>query len=63
MVTTLSKLVEMIDRGAIPAWLRDYVEANREAIERDLREKGSYTFRGPEGIEINVETEKKAVAA
>lgn len=53
----------MIQKGAIPAWLRDQVEASGDLIERDLREKGSYTFKGPGGIEVKVETEKKAVAA
>jgi len=62
MVTTLSKIVEMIERGAIPAWVREQVFSNKEEIAQALRENGSYTLTGPNGEEIEIRVEK-AVAA
>jgi hypothetical protein len=63
MVTTLSKLVEMIQDGAIPAWVRDYVVANKDAIAQGLRDNGVYTLNGPDGIEVTIRAEKRAAAA
>jgi hypothetical protein len=63
MVTTLSSLVETIQTGAIPAWLRDYVVAHKDEIEKSLNKDGSYTFKSPTGEEIVIRTEKAAVAA
>jgi hypothetical protein len=63
MVTTLSKLVEMMERGAIPAWIRDAVTAKREEIVKELHEKGVYTLEGPNGENVNIRASKTAVAA
>jgi hypothetical protein len=63
MVTTLSKLVEEIQAGAIPEWLHTYVEANRDAIASELRQNGKCTLKGPEGIEVTIEAEKQVAAA
>ncbi len=60
MVTTLSKLVDMIQSGAVPAWLRNEVQSNRNQIAAALREKGSYTFIGPDGEQIEIRAEKQA---
>jgi hypothetical protein len=63
MVTTLSKLVEMIQTGAIPAWLRDEVVANKERISRELRENGVYTLKSPNGTEVIIRAERVGQAA
>jgi hypothetical protein len=63
MVTTLSKLVEMIERGTVPAWLRDEILAKKEEITKVLREGGSFTLVGPGGEKVNIRAEKSAVAA
>ena len=63
MVTTLSKLVEMIERGTVPAWLRDEILAKREEITTVLREGGSFTLVGPNGEKVNIRADKSAVAA
>jgi hypothetical protein len=63
MVTTLSKLVEMMERGAIPAWIRDEVTARREEIAKALHENGIYTLNGPNGERVDIRANKSAVAA
>lgn len=63
MVTTLSRLVDMIQRGAIPAWLRDEIFAKREEIAQALREGGMYTLIGPSGEKIEIRAEKRVAAA
>lgn len=63
MVTTLSKLVDMIQGGAVPAWLRNQVLANKDQIASALREKGFYTLRGPNGETIEIRTQNQAAAA
>ena len=60
MVTTLSKIVGMIQSGAVPFWLREYVVANKEEIAHQLRQNGVYTFRSPVGEEITVRAERRA---
>jgi hypothetical protein len=62
MVTSLSNLVEMIQGGVIPAWLREYFIEHRDEIVKALRENGVYTFTSPEGEQITIQSEK-AVAA
>jgi len=42
MVTSLSNLVEMIQGGVIPAWLREYFMTIVTKIVNALREKGVY---------------------
>ena len=63
MVTTLSKLVEMMEQGAIPAWIRDAVVAHRQEISKALHEEGLYTLNGPNGERVDIRTNKTAVAA
>jgi hypothetical protein len=63
MVTTLSKLVELIQAGAVPAWLRAYVLENKDKIAEALREHGEYTITGPKGEQVNIRTERLAATA
>jgi hypothetical protein len=62
MVTSLSSLVETIQGGVIPAWLRDYFIEHRDEIVNALRENGEYTFKSPEGEQITIQAEKAAAA-
>ncbi len=63
MVTTLSKLVDMIQGGAVPAWLRDYVLANKAKIEDELRRNGTSKIPGPNGEIVNINAERRAANA
>jgi len=62
MVTSFSNLVEMMQRGAVPAWLREYVTSNREQIARALSDKGVFEFTAPDGEQITIRAEKAAAA-
>ena len=63
MVTTLSKLVEMTQGTAIPAWLRDAVLKKKDEIAEALRESGEYTLEGQKGEKVIIRVEKKSAAA
>lgn len=63
MVTTLSKLVDMIQSGAVPVWLRNEVVANRDQIASALQANGVYVLHGPNGESIEISTEKQVAAA
>ena len=64
MVTTLSQLVDMIQGGAVPAWLRSYVLEHKEEIATALRERGMFTLpAGPNGEEVSIRADERAVAA
>jgi hypothetical protein len=64
MVTTLSKLVDMIQSGAVPAWLRAYVLAHKDEIGTSLREEGIFTIpAGPNGEHVTIRAEKRAATA
>jgi hypothetical protein len=63
MVTTLSRPVEMMERGTIPAWLRDEITAKKEQIANALREGGEITFDGPNGERVSIRADKQVVAA
>jgi hypothetical protein len=63
MVTTLSKLVDMIQGGAVPAWLRNEVLEKRGTIAKALRENGVYVVSSPNGEQIEIRAEKRATAA
>ncbi len=64
MVTTLSQIVDMIQGGAVPAWLRNYVLEHKEEIATALREQGMFTLpAGPNGEEVSIRSDKRAVAA
>ncbi len=60
MVATLSKLVDMIQGGAAPVWLSDYVLANKAKIEDELRQNGTSKIPGPNGEIVNINAEKRA---
>lgn len=62
MITSFSRLVEMMQQGAVPAWLREYVNSNRDLIATALREKGVYEFSAPNGEQITIKAEKAAAA-
>lgn len=63
MVTTLSKLVEMTQGGAVPAWLRTFVLDKKDDIVTALRRDGEYTFDGPNGERVTIKAEKEASVA
>ncbi|MGB2676824.1 MAG: hypothetical protein WAN12_07050 [Candidatus Acidiferrum sp.] len=64
MVTTLSKLVEMIQSGAVPAWVRDYILAHQDEIVIALRENGAFTIPGgPNGEQVSIRAEKRESVA
>jgi len=63
MITTLSKLVETMETGAIPVWVRDAVQSRRSEIIAELSRTGSYTLQGPDGVQVEIRAEKQHVAA
>lgn len=63
MVTTLSRLVEMIERGTVPVWLRDEITAKKEQIAIALREGGEIALLGPNGERVTIRAEKQVIAA
>jgi hypothetical protein len=63
MVTTLSRLVEMIERGTVPVWLRDEITAKKEQIAIALREGGEIALDGPNGERVTIRAEKQVIAA
>jgi hypothetical protein len=63
MVTTLSQLVEMIERGTVPTWLRDEITAKRKEISNVVRDGGEVVLSGPKGERVNIRADKQAVAA
>ena len=52
----------MMQRGAVPVWLREYVNSNRDQIAAELRQKGLFVFKAPDGEEITIRAEKAATA-
>jgi hypothetical protein len=59
MVTTsFSQLVESMQRGDVPIWLREYVNSNRDKIADALRKNGVFEFRAPNGEQIVIHAEK-----
>jgi hypothetical protein len=63
MTTTLSKLVETMETGAVPAWVRDAVQAKRAEIAEELGKTGIYTLHGPSGEVVEIRAEKQHAAA
>jgi hypothetical protein len=63
VVTRLSDLVDKTQGAAIPRWLYQAVVEQREAIEKDLREKGQATLQGPNGEQVVIRAEKQTAAA
>jgi hypothetical protein len=62
LVTSLSKLVDMIQSEAVPSWLRDEVVAHRDEIAKALEETGVYELNGPGGLRIEIRADKAAAA-
>jgi len=60
MVTSLSKLAELIQEGSVPGWLKEQVASKREEIITGLQKTGSYTLTGPNGELVEI---RRAVAA
>ena len=54
MVTTLSDLIDMIERSTVPLWLRDQILAKSGVIDQAMRNGGSITLQGPDGEEIRI---------
>ncbi len=52
----------MIERGAIPAWLREAIFAKKEEIAQALREGRTYKLAGPDGETIEIRAERAAAA-
>ena len=63
MVTTLSNLIEMIERGTVPVWLRNEITAKSAQIERALRNGGSITLEGPDGEKIDISGARRIAPA
>jgi hypothetical protein len=63
MATSFSKLVQMMERGSVPKWVRTEIVAKRDEIAAALRSTGSYTLVGPNGNRFTIQADKKAVAA
>lgn len=63
MVTSLSKLVDQIEEGSVPAWLRQTVQEKKEEIVQQLRGSGSYTLTGPNGERVTITAKREAAAA
>ena len=62
MVTSLSKLVELIERGSVPTWLREAVVSRKAEIAEALKDSGTYTLVGPNGERVTIAREKAAAA-
>jgi len=63
MVTTLSQLVAMMERGTIPTWLRDQITSKKAQIADVLRRGGEFELNGPNGERVSIRTEKQVAAA
>lgn len=62
MVTTLSRLVEMMERGTVPAWLDDQIRARKEQIAATLRNGGEIVLQGPNGERVKICVEEQVAA-
>jgi len=63
MVTTLSDLIDMIERSTVPLWLRDQILAKSDVIDQAMRNGGSITLQGPDGEEIQIRAAKHLAPA
>jgi hypothetical protein len=62
MVTTLSRLVDLIERGTVPTWLRQEILANKDKIAAALQAGETITLEhGDERVTIR--SEKQVAAA
>jgi len=54
----------MIQTGAVPAWVRDYILAHQDEIVIALRENGAFTIPGgPNGEQVSIRAEKRESVA
>jgi hypothetical protein len=60
MVTTFTDLIELVQGGTIPAWLREQVLSNRAAIIDALQKNHRYTLVGPNGEQVEIIAEPVA---
>ena len=63
MVTSLSDLVEMMERGTIPYWLRDAIVAKKDEIAAAISEGREISLEGPQGERISINSEGPQHAA
>jgi hypothetical protein len=63
MVTTLSQLVSMMERGTIPSWLRAEIMAKKETIAEILRNGGEFELKGPNGERVSIRATQQVAAA
>jgi len=63
MATTLSRLVEMIESGTVPTWLRDEIMTRKDQIAKALRDGGEISLHGPNGERVHIRADNQAVAA
>jgi hypothetical protein len=59
MVAELSQLAILIEEGAIPQWIRDKIEQNKDQISQALREGITFSLHGPQGQEVTITQKKK----
>jgi hypothetical protein len=53
----------MMERGTIPAWLRDQITAKKAQIANALREGGEIALDGPNGERVSIRADKQVAAA
>jgi hypothetical protein len=53
MVTQLSKLAELIEKGSVPTWLLKEIEAHKQELERGE----TVTLYGPSGEVVTIAAE------
>jgi hypothetical protein len=53
MVTQLSKLAELIEKGSVPTWLLKELEAHKQELERSE----TVTLYGPNGEVVTIAAE------
>jgi hypothetical protein len=52
----------MIERGTVPAWLRDEITAKKEQIAATLRDGGEIVLKGPNGERVNIRVDEQVAA-
>jgi nitrate reductase NapAB chaperone NapD len=61
--TELNRLLDLLHKDEIPAWLKNSLEDRREEIEEKLAKFESVEIRGPEGEVVVLEPENVPTAA
>jgi hypothetical protein len=62
MVSTLSQLVAMMEKGTIPPWLRAEITAKKDLIAEVLRNGGQFELNGPNGERVSIRAQQAAAA-